>query len=304
VSARSWVLFIGVGSLWGTPFFFVDVALDEGLPPGFVTWVRVALAALVLLAVAAHARLLRIERRHLGWIVVFGLVNTAAPFWFIALGQEHVSGSVAAILVASVPIVVAAFALFGVGERPTPGRTLGLGIGFAGVVALMGVDLGGRVSELLGAGAVLLGAAGYAAGALILEHRLAGIDARTTQSLGLAAATVLLTPLALVELPGTLPSAEASAAMLGGALLPIALGFLGFAALVPRVGPLRATVVSYVSPFVAIALGVGFASESVGPGAVIGLVLILAGSALATRATRDASAAPTVVGVVPGEAQR
>lgn len=299
------MLFVGVGSLWGTPFFFVDVALDEGLPPGFITWIRVALAAVVLLAVAAHARLLRIERRHLGWIVVFGLVNTAAPFWFIALGQEHVAGSLAAILVASVPILVAAIALIGgVGERPGRGRLAGLALGFAGVVALVGVDLGGSVAELFGAGAVLLGAAGYAAGALILEHRLSGIDPRTTQSLGLAAATVLLTPLALMELPDALPSADAGAALVGGALLPIALGFLGFAALIPRVGPLRATVVSYVSPFVAIALGVGLAGEKVGPGAAVGLVLILGGSALATKATKPVDAPPTLGSVVPSDPSR
>ncbi|MEA2251365.1 MAG: hypothetical protein QOI62_1551 [Solirubrobacteraceae bacterium] len=300
MTARSWALFIGVGTVWGTSFYFVDVALEAGVAPGFVTWVRLLVGAAALVAVAAHGRVLRISSsRELGWIALSGVLNSAAPFWLIALGQQHVAGSLASIIVAAVPIIVAAFTLLaGLGDRPNRRTLTGLALGFAGVVSLMGVDLGGRAGELLGAASILLGAACYAVAALILEHRLGHVDPRTTQSFGLLAACLVLTPLALVELPDRMPSAAAVASLVTSGLLGIGLAFIGFAALVRTIGPIRATVVSYVSPFVAIALGVGLAGEHLGPGAVAGLALILTGSYLAMRpAERDkrTSMLPAVV---------
>jgi EamA-like transporter family protein len=106
---------------WGVPYLFIKIAVDDGLSPGFVAWSRVALAALVLLPVALKAGALRGLR--LRWLVAFAVTEISIPFPLIAFGETRVSSSLAAILIASLPLVVAFLALrFDRSERPTHRR--------------------------------------------------------------------------------------------------------------------------------------------------------------------------------------
>jgi len=141
----------------------------------------VVLAATVLLALAWRAGTLGSLRGRWRWLVAYAVLKIAIPFPMIALGEQRVSSSLAAIVIATVPALVALLALrFDAAERPTPARITGLALGFAGVVALVGIDIGGRTAELLGVGAVLVAAAGYACGPMLLKRRLGGLDARAS----------------------------------------------------------------------------------------------------------------------------
>jgi drug/metabolite transporter (DMT)-like permease len=216
-------------------------------------------------------------------LLVYTVVEIVLPWPLIGFGEQRVSSSLAAILIAAVPLVIALMALrFDPDERAEGSRLLGLVVGFAGVVTLLGLDVAGRPGELLGAAAILLAAVGYACGPMIIKHRLADLDplGPVTASLGLA--TVLLAPAALISAPEVAPSADAlvSVAVLG--VVCSALAFLCFFALIADVGPGRATVITYVNPVIAVALGVTLLGERLGPTAVAGLLLILAGSWLST----------------------
>jgi drug/metabolite transporter (DMT)-like permease len=283
MSARAWVAFAGVSVLWGIPYLFIKVAVDDGVPPVFLAWVRVTLAAVVLLALARRAGTLVTVRGRLGWLAVYGVIEIAVPFPLIAAGERHVSSSLAAILISTVPMIVALLALrFDHSERATGRRLAGLVIGFAGVVALVGIDVGGRRDELIGAGAVLLAAFGYAVGPMIMKRKYADLDPRAAMGVSLAVAAVVLTVPALANPPDATPPAEALWSLLVLGLLCTAAAFVLFGALVAEVGPGRATVITYVAPLVAVALGMAVLGERPGPGAIAGLVLILAGSWLST----------------------
>src|SRR5438270_12677518 len=107
----------------------------------------------------------------------------------IAFGEQRVSSSLAAIVVASVPLIGAVLAIrFDHSERPTRLRARGLLIGFGGVIALVGIDVAGRTSELLGTAAILLAAVGYAIGPMLVKLRLGALDARAAMGgmLGIA----------------------------------------------------------------------------------------------------------------------
>jgi drug/metabolite transporter (DMT)-like permease len=264
------------------PYLFIKIAVDE-ISPSLMAWSRLALAAAVLLPVAWKLGALRGLRERWRILTVFAAVEMAVPWPLLGFGEIHVSSSLAAILVATVPLFVALLATrFDHSERPTATRFIGMLIGLGGVVALVGIDIGGKGDELLGALAILVVAFLYAIGPMIVKRRLSDVDPLGPVAASLGIAALLVTPFALVSLPDSTPSADtfASIAVLG--LLCSALAFLLFFRLIAEIGPGRATVITYINPVVALALGVVVLDESVTTGVVVGLLLILAGSWLST----------------------
>jgi drug/metabolite transporter (DMT)-like permease len=283
MSARAWVAFAAVSTLWGMPYLFIKVAVDDGVPPVFLAWVRVVLGAAVLLGLAWRAGTLRALRGRWRWIAAFAVVEICFPFPLIAAGEAYVTSSLAAIIVAAAPLFVALLAIrFDAEERATGARLAGLLLGLAGVVALMGIDVAGRTDELLGALAILFSAFCYAVGPMVLKRHFADVDPRASMGAALAVAAVVLTPALAIEPPSAVPSGDAivSLAVLG--VFCTAAAFVFYGALVAEAGPGRALVITYVAPVVAVALGVAVLGESLGAGAVAGLLLILAGSWLST----------------------
>ena len=282
MSARAWGLFAAVSVIWGMPYLFIKIAVED-VSPSVVAWGRLALAAAVLLPVAWKLGALRGLGARWRALTVFAAVEMAVPWPLLGFGEIHVSSSLAAILVATVPLFVALLATrFDHSERPTTTRFVGMLIGLAGVVALVGIDIGTRGDELLGAFAILVVAFLYAVGPMIVKRQLSDVDPLGPVAASLGIATLLVTPFALADLPDTVPSADtfASIAVLG--LLCSALAFLLFFRLIAEIGPGRATVITYVNPVVALALGVAILDESVTTGVAVGLLLILAGSWLST----------------------
>ena len=282
MSARAWALFAAVSVIWGMPYLFIKIAVDE-ISPSLLAWSRLALAAVVLLPLAWKLGALRGLRERWRILTLFAAVEMAVPWPLLGFGEVHISSSLAAILVATVPLFVALLATrFDHSERPTVKRLVGMLIGLAGVVALVGIDLGGQGDELLGALAVLAVAFLYAIGPMIVKRRLSDVDPLGPVAASLGIAALLVTPFALADLPTSMPSADtfASIAVLG--LLCSALAFLLFFRLIAEVGPGRATVITYINPVVALALGVIVLNESVTTGVIAGLLLILAGSWLST----------------------
>jgi drug/metabolite transporter (DMT)-like permease len=301
MSARAWAAFAAVSVLWGMPYLFIKVAVDDGVPPAFLAWVRVVLGAAVLLALARRAGVLDSLRGRGRWLALFAGIEIAVPFPLIAAGEQHVSSSLAAIVIAAAPLFVAVLALrFDADERATGARLAGLFIGLAGVVALVGIDVAGEADELLGTAAILVAALCYAAGPMILKRKLADLDPRATMGASLAIAALILTPAAAIAPPDEMPSSSGWLSLFVLGLFCTAAAFVFYAALVAEVGPGRALVITYVAPVVAVALGVAVLGESLGAGAVAGLLLILAGSWLST----DGRLPPGLAAVVTRTAAR
>jgi drug/metabolite transporter (DMT)-like permease len=247
----------------------------------------------VLLPVAIKTGALR--GLPLRWLVAFAIVEICIPFPLIGFGEQRISSSLAAILIAALPLVIAVLAMrFDDAERPTPTRLAGMLIGLAGVAALVGIDIGGRGDELLGAAAVLAATLGYACGPLIVKRRLAGADPLGPVTAAMGIASIILLPFGIGDFPGETPSTDALVAVVVLGLVCSALAFLLFFRLIAEVGPGRATVITYVNPVVALALGVAVLGESVTAGALAGLLLILVGSWLAT----DGRLPPWLAGAV------
>jgi drug/metabolite transporter (DMT)-like permease len=296
MSPRAWAAFAAMSVIWGTPYLFIKIAVDASVSPIFVSWARVVIGAVILLALAWRAGVLRGLRWR--WMGVLALVEIIFPFPLIAAGEQRVSSSLAAIVIACVPLIVALIALrFDAAERASGRRLAGLFIGLAGVVALVGLDVAGNGRALVGVGFLIVAAIGYAIGPMVIKSRLGGLDPRASMGGSLALAAVVLTPFALAS-PGRTPSTEAIVAIVVLGLVCTALAFVLFSVLIAEAGPGRATVITYVNPVVALALGVVVLGERPGAGALAGLALILAGSWLSTdgRLPRRRRAHPVAVG--------
>ena len=295
MSPRAWILFAAVSVVWGVPYFFIKVAVDADVPPAFVAWSRIALGAALLLPLAVHRDALRGLSDRWRPIAAYAATEIAVPFTLIAIGEQHVSSSLTAILIASMPLAMAAMSVrFSPEDRPTGLRLLGLFVGLGGVVALMGIDVAGKSDELLGATLVLVAMLGYAAAPIVVRRRLADLDPLGPIAVSLGASSLLLLPAAIVAPPDGAPSLDALASLAVLGVVCTALGLFIFFSLIAEAGPNRASVVTYFNPLVAVLLGVLVLEERLGAASVAGLALILAGSWLATggavRARRRAAA--------------
>ena len=283
MTARAWLLFAAVSVVWGVPYFFIKVAVEAGVPPGFVAWSRVALGAALLLPVAWRRGALRGLGGRWRAVAAYAACEVALPFLLIAAGEQRVASSLAAILIASMPLMVA---LLSPDDRPTGLRLAGLVIGFGGVVALLGVDVAGRPGELLGAVLILVATLCYATATIIVNRGLADLDPLGPIAASLALATLGLVPAVALAPPVGVPPADALGALAVLGFVCTALGLVLFFRLIVEAGPSRASVITYVNPLVAVVLGVVVLDERVGAMSLVGLLAILGGSWLSTRGRR------------------
>ena len=280
MSRRGALLFAAMCVIWGVPYLMIRVAVRE-LAPVTLVFLRTGLGALLLAPFAAWRGELRPLLRHAGPFVAYTLVEVAVPWVLLARAETKLSSSLSGLLIAAVPLVGAVVVgLTGARERQGRRRWLGLLVGVGGVAALVGLDVGQinavAVAEI-GCVAVC-----YAVGPIILARRLADVPA-----LGVVAGSLLLTallyaPFAAARWPSTMPSAHVLESVVGLAVVCTALAFLVFLALIGEVGPVRATVITYVNPAVAAVLGVTILSEHLTAGMLGGFALILVGCVLAT----------------------
>lgn len=291
MSRRGWLLFAALGVLWGIPYLLIKVAVEE-VSPAFVVFVRVAVAAAVLGPVAARRGDLRAVLPHWRLIMVFAGVEVCGPWLLLGDAERHLTSSLAGLLVAAVPLVAAVLTpLMGGEDRLDRTRSLGLAVGITGVAALLGLDLGGEVRAGLEMAVV---AVGYAVGALMVGRYFGDLPALGVMSSAFLVSTAVYLPVALVTHPARVPSSEVVLSLAGLGLLCTVAAFLVFFALVAEVGANRTTVITFVNPAVAVALGVALKGEPFTAGIAVGFPLVLVGCWLATRRT------PPEEVVVPG----
>src|SRR5918995_1639688 len=267
MSARAWWLFAAVSLLWGIPYLFIKLAVED-LSPVWVAFGRIVVAFALLLPYAWHKGALRGLGRHWKPLLIYSVVEICLPWPLIGFGEGRVSSGLAAILIAAVPLIVAVMAIWiDHEERAEGSRLVGLVVGFVGVIVLLGLDVAGRPGELLGGLAILLAAVGYACGPMIIKHRFGELDplGPVTASMGISA--LVLTAPAIGSAPSSMPSSDTIISVLVLGLACSALAFLLFFALISEVGPGRATVITFVNPVVAVALGIVLLDEGIGASA-------------------------------------
>lgn len=281
MTPRGWFLLISLGIIWGLPYLFIKIAVETFSPTSLV-FLRVVLAAAVLVPIVTYKRQWRTLSGLWPWVIVFALIEMAFSWTALNWAEQSVTSSFAALFIATVPAVTAILArMLGMDDRLTGTRLVGLGVGFVGVGLLVGLDLTG--SSLLAIAALALTVVCYAMGPIIIDRKLSGPPSLAVIAASMIVNAIIFAPLALLTWPSEpIPaSAWGSALILG--LLCSAIAFIIFFALIAEVGPSRGTLITYINPVVAVILGIIVLSEPVTLGLIAGFPMILLGSWLATR---------------------
>ncbi|MBO0824481.1 MAG: DMT family transporter [Actinobacteria bacterium] len=281
MNRKALLLFAATSVIWGSSFLFIRVAVEH-LPPSAVVFGRTVLGAAFLVPLAIRSRAFRCVRQVAVPIAIVTTLDMAAPTFLTAWGEQHISSSAAGILTATDPLFTAALALWLL-RSEVPGRKqlTGLIIGFAGVVALLGIDFRGSAVQLAAAGAVLLGALGYAGAALVYRRWLADVPAIGVTALMTAVSSLAFLAPAAVSLPRQVPPTSSILALATLGIVNTGVAYWLFYLLIDQAGAATAAVITYVMPVVALFLGVGLLREQLTIGAVAGLLLIVLGAWLA-----------------------
>ncbi len=281
MTRRGLVLFALMSLIWGIPYLFIRVAVDE-ISPATLVFGRTAVAALILMPIAVWRTDYRSVLARWRWVVAFAVIEMGVPWILLGTAEQEIPSSLAGLLVAGVPLVATVLAV-ATGGRDRIGATgvVGLLIGLAGVAAIVGVNLDTSNAAALLAMAVVV--VGYAVGPAILSRRLGGLSNVSVMALSLSLCAVVYAPIAFIQRPETIPSPAALGAVAVLAVVCTAAAFLLFWALIDETGPVRATVVTYFNPAVAALLGVAVLNEAFTVVMGLGFALVILGSVIATR---------------------
>jgi drug/metabolite transporter (DMT)-like permease len=284
VSRRSLTQFALVAAFWGASYLFIKVALDDVFSPPDVVCIRTALASLVLAPLAWRTGRLGELRRLAGPVFLLAAMQVAAPFMLISYGEQHIASSLAGILVAMAPVFTFLLSLV-VGRDQDVHLLGGVGValGIAGVVLLLGLDAGGETAALVGGLMVVAAALGYAVGAYYLGHALPGIPPIVVVAGTMGASALLSLPFAALDPPSGAPGLDAVGALAALGVFGTGIAFVFFYDLIATIGPARASLVAYIAPGFAVVYGVALQGEDVTVTTILGLALILLGSYLAAN---------------------
>ncbi len=288
MTKRGWILFLSLGLLWGMPYLLIRIAVVE-LDPLIVAGGRTLIGALLLLPIALHRNALAPAFRKWKWLLAFTLIEISVPWVLLGHAETRLNSSTAGLLIAVVPLFAALIVTKLGHERLEPRRMFGLGLGFAGVALLVGLDI--HFSDFLAVAAIIVVALCYAIGPIIIDRKLGDVPAMGVITASLILATLIYAPFAPFLWPEQL-SAQSLWSVVGLGVLCTVVAFIVFFALIAEVGPARATVITYVNPAVAIILGALVLSEPLTLGMAIGFPLVILGSILGTM--RAAQSKPDI----------
>jgi drug/metabolite transporter (DMT)-like permease len=281
MTRRALLLFGLMAVIWGIPYLFIRVAVEE-ITPATLVFVRTGIAALILLPIALLRTDFRAVLARWRWVVAFAVVEIGVPWVLLGTAEQQITSSLAGLLVAGVPLVATIVAVATGGrDRVGAAGIVGLLIGIVGVAAIVGVNLG--ASGVLPLLAMVFVVIGYAVGPAIMSRRLGGLSTVAVMAMSLSLSAIVYAPVAFVQRPSTMPSLNVIAAVVVLGVVCTALAFLLFWALIDQVGPVRATVVTYLNPAVAALMGVAVLHEEFTPVMAGGFALVILGSVLATR---------------------
>lgn len=284
MTRRGLLLFAAMCLIWGIPYLFIRIAVTE-LTPATLVFLRTGIAALVLLPIAVRWGGMSALMSKWRPLIMFAVVEIGIPWFALSTAEQRISSSLAGLLISAVPLVGVLIApMFGNRERIGPLNLAGLLLGIGGVAAIVGFDL--RATGLLPLLEMAVVAICYAVGPAILARHLSGLPSVGVIAASLAICAVVYAPVAALQWPRTVPTAGVLASVGVLALICTALAFLLFFALIAEIGPVRATVITYINPAVAAVAGVLVLRERFTAGMGIGFVLVLIGSTLATRRAR------------------
>ncbi len=291
MSRRGAVMFFALAIVWGIPYFFIKIVVQEASPAQLV-FLRCGMAAIIMLPLAWRDRSILLALRKWRWVLAFASFEFIGPWYLLAAAEQRITSSLAGLLLAAVPLFATILGRF-LGDHTATQwrRLLGLVVGFAGVGLLVGIDgINGSI-DYAAVAMMLLVSMGYAIAPQISARKLRGVSTVGVIGLSMPMVTAFYAVPAIASWPAAGISNKAWGSLLFLAVVCTVLAFEIFFRLIALLGPVRAALVTYLNPVVAIALGVGVSGDTITRGMLLGFPLVLLGSFVAARPPRPVTQA-------------
>jgi drug/metabolite transporter (DMT)-like permease len=299
MTRRAWLLFAAMCVIWGIPYLMIKVVVDAGVSAGFLVFARTAIGAVILLPIAIRQGSVRPALARWRPVLAFAAIEIGLSWYLLNSAEEKLSSSLVALLIAMVPLLGTLIA-WRLGDRSvlSPTRLAGLAIGLGGVGVVVGLNLTSGGTPMWALGAVFLTSVGYSIAPMIADRKLKDVPGLGVTAVSLTVVALAYLPFAILQAPARLPRFNVLASMVALGVVCTALAFVCFFALIAEAGAVRATVITYVNPAVALLCGVALLGEKLTAGILIGFPLVLLGSYLATRKNAQVVAEPVEVAAV------
>ena len=282
-TSQDWLLFIAVAAIWGSSFLLIDIGLDA-FPPGLITLLRVATGALALIVLPKPSVSIATDDRRR--LVLLSVIWVALPFTLFPIAEQSINSSVTGLLNGATPIFAATVAAVLLRQRARGPLLMGIVIGFVGIVLISLPSIDDGASEARGVFLVLAATISYGFAinlAAPLQQRYGSLPLMTRM---LALATLWTLPYGLWDIGDADWQMGPLMAVLALGVFGTGIAFAIMGSLVGRVGSTRASFITYLIPVVSLALGVTFRNDTVAPLALVGIVFVIGGALLASRARR------------------
>lgn len=281
IDAQSWLMLLVLSLLWAGSFLFIKIAATD-IPIFTLVFLRVGLAALALhLFIVLTGRAYPASWRMLQLYLLMGLMNNAIPFVLLVYATPRIGVGAAGILNAMTPVSTLLIAhILTDDEKITPGKTIGILMGFAGVAVMIGPKALAGVGVAVLASFAMLGVTISYGFSAVLGRSFKGIDPAVSAACQLTASSALVLPFALViDQPWSLPMPGPAAvwSTIAFALLSTALAYILFFRIITRAGGTNVMLVTLLIPPGAVILGMVFVNEQLAVEELAGMVLISAG---------------------------
>jgi drug/metabolite transporter (DMT)-like permease len=286
MSRKSALIFGLVGFLWGIPYLFIKVAVDEetGYSPAIVVFGRVLIGAAILLPLALKDRSIFAALRGGKYVAFYALLEMVIPWILIGTAEQKISSGLAGLLIASVPIWSNLITYFqGDQEALEKNRIIGIGVGFIGVVLIVGIESLTGSSDPLSIVMVIVAAIAYAYAVIMIRQKLPDVSGIAINGVAMAMTAIFYLPFTIALWPDHSVAPEATYSVIALGIFSTGIAFVFFFTLLDDIGPTRASMVTYWNTAIAVVLGILILSEPLTAGIAIGLPLVMLGSWLVNR---------------------
>ena len=284
MSRRAYFHFAVSGLFWGIPYLLMKVAVED-IPPAVIVCGRVLIGAAILIPIAIHQKVLMDAIRGWRFVLPYAIFEMMIPWILITNAEKKISSGLAGLLVATVPIWSTIFASMN-GDKTVwhSKRLVGIAVGFAGLVGLVGYESIFGETDIISILMILVAAISYSFAVNMISIKLPDVSGIAINGMAMFITAIAYSPLMILQWPAAntvSPEAILSLAALG--VFCTALAFISFFIVMKEIGPARASIGTYVNTAVAVVLGVLILSEPLTLGIIIGLPLVMIGSFLASR---------------------
>ena len=257
---KNWILLILLGSVWGSAFMFIKISADD-FGPILLVNLRLLLAGALFIPFLLQKKYLAHFKSHFSGIIILSIFSNAFPFTMFSYASLGATSNMLGILNGTTAFMTMVVAYFWLKETITLKQILGILMGFVGILILVNPANGS--STLSASGFALMGALSYSFSGVYIQKYQLNANKFVLIGWAMLLGGVLLTPLALMNLPDQIPDTNAVLGLLWLGIVSTGIAYLGYIRLIEQIGAVRTSTVTYLLPVFSIIWGSIFLNEPI-----------------------------------------